>query len=285
MITPFSQWVGRREVLRDVVDPRSVSQMDVLLGGEGLWPAAGTPLPCGWHWMYFAPRAPQDGLGVDGHPKRGGFMPPVPLKRRMFAGSKLTFEAPLRVGQEITCTREITKITEKNGRSGRLVFVELSEEVVAAGRLAFHEVRTILYREAPVPGAVDSVLPDPIAAAPQSDWRISVQPDPIALFRFSALTFNGHRIHYDRPFAVEVEGYPGLVVQGPYIALLLITAGLRSCPEWTPITFTCRAHAPLFDDAPFELAGKARQGQAGIDLWAIRPGGVIAMTASLGFCP
>ncbi len=279
MTAPFSQWKGRREVVRDVVDPRSVAQMDALLGGEGKWPAVGAPLPFGWHWMYFAPRAPGRELGLDGHPKKGGFTPPIPLPHRMFAGSQVTLEAPLRVGQELTCTREITKITEKTGRSGSLVFVEISEKVEAEGGTALREVRTILYRGAPREAAPAVVSTPP----PACEWRRSFKPDPVALFRFSALTFNGHRIHFDRPFAQEVEHYPGLVVQGPYIALLLITEALRIYPEKAPASFTCRAHAPLFDDAPFDLAGKRAAGQNAVDLWAIRQDGAIAMTAALVF--
>ena len=281
MTDPLSSWIGRREVVKDAVDPRSVAQMDALLGGEGHWPAAGTPLPFGWHWMYFAPRAPQGRLGLDGHPQKGGFMPPVPLPQRMFAETKLRFGTALRVGQEIICTREITKITEKNGLNGPLIFVELSEDVHVAGRLALRELRTILYRGAASQSRAP--LPGPVPEAPKSDWCRTIHPDPVALFRFSALTFNGHRIHYDRAYAVEAEHYPGLVVHGPFIALLLVNEGLQFCSEKTPLSFTCRALAPLFDDAPFDLAGKFREEENVMDLWAVREDGVIAMTAILSF--
>jgi len=280
MHSAFHQWVGRREVIRDVVDGRSVAQMDALLGGAGRWPAVGAPLPFGWQEMYFAPRSPGPDLGPDGHPKRGGFMPPIPLPRRMYGGTRLTVQDPLRVGDAIVCTREIAAITEKAGTHGPLVIVDISANIEAAGRPVLQEVRTILYCGASRAGSGDCA---PAPAREDSDWRCTMQPDPVALFRFSALTFNGHRIHYDRSYARQVEGYRGLVVQGPYGALLLITAALNHAPGRTPRTFTCRTHAPLFDDAPFDLAGKWREGQTGMDLWTVRADGHTAMTACLGF--
>lgn len=214
---------------------------------------AGDALPPLWHWFYFLGTAPQSRLGADGHPERGGFMPPIELPRRMFAGSRLRFQRPLRLGRPAQRHAEIRDVTLKTGRSGRLAFVTVACRFVQDGDVCIEEEQDIVYREpgAPVPAPRPADPPAPEAGT----WQRTIEPDPRLLFRFSALTFNAHRIHYDRVYARDEEGYPGLVVHGPLNAMLL--ADMVHRHDERPIAeFSFRGVAPLFDLAPFHLLGR-----------------------------
>ncbi|MBI4419582.1 MAG: MaoC family dehydratase N-terminal domain-containing protein [Gemmatimonadetes bacterium] len=236
---------------------------------------AGDELPRGWHWFYFNPAAPQSQLGEDGHPRRGEFLPPVPLPRRMWAGGTLTFRSPLRIGAAAARRSTVTALEEKEGRTGRLVFVTVRHEITGPGGLAVEEEQQLVYREAAKPGSRGKAG-EPFPA--DVDWSETFTPDAVMLFRFSALTFNGHRIHYDHPYATQVEGYPGLVVHAPLIALLLLQAAERHTGR-EPQTFTFQNVAPLFEGQAITIAGRKNSGGASTEIWAGGPGGTIATRA------
>ncbi|MGC4008387.1 MAG: MaoC family dehydratase N-terminal domain-containing protein [Pseudomonas sp.] len=237
-------------------------------------PEASVP-PC-WHWLYFLPAHRQSEIGPDGHPRRGGFLPPVPLPRRMWAGSQLTFHAPLRVGQLISRTSRIADVRMKEGRTGPLVFVNVDHEIRAEGKLAISERHDIVYRDLPAPG---EPAPAGVPAPQPEQWSCRIEPDDVLLFRYSALTFNGHRIHYDRRYVTEVEGYPGLIVHGPLIATLLLDLLRRSLPSAKVKTFSFRAVKPVFDVAPFSVCGRQEDAET-VKLWARTSDGFVAMDAT-----
>jgi 3-methylfumaryl-CoA hydratase len=248
------------------------------------WPKApqpGAPLPPGWHWLFFNGAARASELGPDGHPRRGGFLPPVPLPRRMWAGGRLSFAAPLPVGTVARRESQVASVEAKRGRSGDLVFVLVRHRIFGADGLAVEEEHDIVYRAQPAPGAP---APWTEAAPSGAAWRREVRPDPVLLFRYSALTFNGHRIHYDHPYVTRVEGYPGLVVHGPLIATLLLDLAIR---EGGAVIrrFSFRAKSPLFDTAPFSLNGTPAAGGRTVRLWAAAPDGALAMEATAEIDP
>ena len=269
-------WIGRRETCADLCDARRVADMAATLDRDAA-PAPGERLPPGWHWMFFNPMVRASALGPDGHPRRGGFLPPVDLPRRMWAGGRLDFLAPIPVGAELRRESEILSVEPKTGRSGRMVFVVVRHSVFAADVLALREEHDIVYREPPAPGsAPPAVAPAPPAAT--TPWRRRVDPDPVLLFRYSALTANGHRIHYDHPYVTGVEGYPGLVFHGPLTATLLMA--LAETGFGRPLTrFEFRNKAPLFADASFEIAGVPDLGGGAATLWAATPAGGLATDA------
>jgi 3-methylfumaryl-CoA hydratase len=273
------RWIGRSETAEDVAARAPALRLAATLDRSDLTArllAPGATLPPCWHWLYLLPCAPQSTLGPDGHPVRGGFLPPVALPRRMWAGSRLEFHAPIAFGAALVRTSTIANVESKSGRSGVLVFVTVRHEIRADGRLAVVDEHDIVYREAPQPGAPDAARSK---EAPRiAQFRRTVAPDPVLLFRYSALTFNGHRIHYDRGYATGVEGYPGLVVHGPLQATLLLDLLDRELPGARVARFAFRALAPLFDTAPFEVCG-AREGDR-VRLWTQRPDGRIALDAT-----
>ena len=273
-IDALRQWVGRRETRTDLITAAPVAALAATLGRDDV----ATAVPPLYHWLYFLPVVPMAQVGPDGHPARGGFLPPVPLPRRMWASSRLVFHGPLQVGDKAARSSEITDVQLKEGTSGSLVFVKLKHSVVSdAGIAAVTEEQDIVYRDDPRPGAPEA----PAKPAPQdAAWRREVRPDPVLLFRYSALTFNGHRIHYDRPYAYDVEGYPGLVVHGPLIATLLLDQLHRHLPTAKLATFEFRAVRPLFDVAAFELCGRPAPDGRSVRLWARDAGGALCMDAS-----
>jgi 3-methylfumaryl-CoA hydratase len=235
-------------------------------------------LPPLWHWAYFWTAAPQSELGPDGHPARGGFLPPVPLPRRMWAGGRLTFAKPLQVELDATRNSQVANVSTKHGATGPLVFVTVRHELVQEGALCVTEEHDIVYRDLPQPG---TPAPAPKMAPPDSDaaWSRTITPDPVLLFRYSALTFNGHRIHYDRSYVTEVEGYPGLIVHGPLIATLLVDLLQRNLPQARMASFSFRAVGPLFDIEPFTVCGSPDADGHTVRLWARNMRGELAMQA------
>jgi 3-methylfumaryl-CoA hydratase len=272
------EWIGRSETLEDSITAAPVAALSATLDRPPHRPTAGEPLPPLWHWLYFLPLHRRSDIGEDGHARRGGFLPPVPLPRRMWAGSQLTFHQPLRVGDAVERRSTLEDITEKSGRSGPLVFVRVRHEVRRCGEpaLAITEHHDIVYREAPRAG-------DPPAAAqpapPSAAWRKRWTPDDVLLFRYSALTFNGHRIHYDRRYVTEVEGYPGLVVHGPLLATLMLDLLRDADPGATVAAYEFRAIRPTFDTAPFEVCGQPSGDGREVQLWVQDLDGALAMTA------
>ena len=269
-------WIGRSERRTDTVTAAPLVGLAATLDRiDDPEPLPGSPVPPLAHWLYFLPQAPQRELGPDGHPKRGGFLPPVPLPRRMWAGGRLRFQQALNVGDEIVRDSTITRVDAKPGRSGALVFVTVRHEISHAAGLALTEEHDIVYRDAPLPGALP---PAPVMAPTHEDFARRIVPDPVLLFRYSALTFNGHRIHYDRSYVTEVEGYPGLIVHGPLIATLLLDLVRRELPGARIRAFTFKAASALFDTHPFSVCGK-READGHVALWARNHAGALAMQA------
>ena len=274
----FSPWIGRGQEVFDLIGPGPAAGLAALLGRDDPPLALGDALPAGAQWCYCLDRAPQAALGEDGHAARGGFLPPVALPRRMWAGGRIDYGGPLFVGDGVTRRSRVVDIQGKQGRAGPLVFVTVRHEFSGVGGLAVSEEHDIVYRGEPAPGA-----PSPPPQTPPQDarWRRQITPGPVMLFRYSALTFNGHRIHYDAPYATGREGYPGLVVHGPLIATLLMDLCAGENPGRAIRHFRFRAVAPLFDTAPFSIAGRPDEaGNGGIRLWAETPDGGLAMDAT-----
>jgi 3-methylfumaryl-CoA hydratase len=275
-IAYLQSWIGRTETVDDVVTPAPLRALTATLDRDDPPLGAGDAVPPCWHWLYFLPAARQSEIGPDGHPKRGGFLPPVPLPRRMWAGSRIEFNAPLRVGQSLSRSSHIDDVRMKEGRSGPLVFVNVRHEISADGAPAIVDRHDIVYRDMLTAG---EPAPAAVAAPADAQWTRQVVPDDVLLFRYSALTFNGHRIHYDRRYVTAVEGYPGLVVHGPLIATLLLDLLRRELPGAEVRSFSFRAVKPLFDVAPFALCGRLKDART-VKLWACTPEGHLAMDAS-----
>jgi 3-methylfumaryl-CoA hydratase len=279
--SPYDAWIGRTEASDDFIALAPVLAAAATLDDTETVFAEGLPLPPLWHWFFFLPKAPQSRIGPDGHPQRGPFMPPIELPRRMFAGARLRFLRPLIIGRAARREAKILSVSEKTGRTGTLAFVTVGYTISQDGSVAVEEEQDIVYREAggaPVPAPVPVELPP----VPAGAWSWTVTPDPVLLFRFSALTFNGHRIHYDRRYATEVEGYPALVVHGPLTAVLLMELVRRHADR--PVEgYSFRGQAPLFDHAPFRVVGRP-DGRT-VELEAQGPDGKAAMTARADLAP
>ncbi len=275
-INHLQSWIGRSESVQDLATVVPLRALSATLDRDGAAIDTGTEVPPCWHWLYFLPLHRQSEIGPDGHAQRGGFLPPVPLPRRMWAGSRLEFLAPLRAGQAIARTSRIADVRMKEGRSGPLVFVQVHHDIHADGQHAIHEEHDIVYRDLPLPG---EPAPAGVPAPQDALWTREVVPDDVLLFRYSALTFNGHRIHYDRRYVTEVEGYPGLIVHGPLIATLLLDLLHRQRPTARVHRFAFKAMKPIFDIAPFRVCARMAGDQA-VKLWAVTPEGHLAMDAS-----
>jgi len=273
-------WIGRRTEARDILQVRPARLMQATLDREPSL-GEGDMLPPLWHWLYFLDACRAGDLGRDGHARKGAFLPPVPLPRRMWAGGRLRFHAPLILGREARKRSEIIAIEEKQGRSGRLCFVTVAhhvfQDVFQGDRLALSEEHDIVYREAPSPHAP---VPPPLPVCEGAAFSRRVVPDAVMLFRYSALTFNGHRIHYDAAYARAVEGYEGLVFHGPLMATLLLDL---ACTQTglQPQGFSFRGVAPVVGMRPFDLEG--RQDGTALRLWAKRADGALAMSAVAHF--
>lgn len=271
------EWIGKTESQSDQITPTPIAALAATLDRDDPFPRAGDRLPLLWHWLYFLPLHNQSELGPDGHAKRGGFVPPVPLPRRMFAGGRLEFFRPLRVGENITRVSRVVDVTQKQGRQGPLIFVLVRHEISSGGIVAMTEEHDIVYRDHPSAG-------EPAAAAQhargEATWSRKIQPDDVLLFRYSALIFNAHRIHYDRRFATDNEGYPGLVVHGPLIATLLADLLRRNLGDDTVTRFSFRAVRPLFDLSPFWVSGRIEDARKTARLWASDSGGGLSMEAT-----
>lgn len=269
----ISGWIGRNESTADHVSVWPALALAAALDLD-LVPAVGDALAPVWHWLYFLPTYKASELGYDGHARLGGFLPPIPLPRRMWAGGRLVFERALRIGENATRDSRIDDISFKTGRSGSLAFVLVRHTIRGDQGARIIEEHDIVYRAAPVEGAPP---PQPQTAPAQSQWSREIEPDPVLLFRYSALTFNGHRIHYDREFCQQ-EGYPGLVVHGPLIATLLLDLLRRNAPDNPVGAFAFKAVSPLFDIDRFSLHGRVDDVHA--RLWALNHRGELAMQAN-----
>lgn len=280
----WAEWTGRARRVDDLVAPFQAAGMAAALDYPSA-PAEGEPLPPGWHWLYFADVARQSALGPDGHEKRGDFLPPIPLPRRMWAGNRLVFHAPLKVGERARRESRIVSIDEKQGRQGPLAFVRVHHAYSGPRGLALEEWHDIAYRAPAAAGRNDPAARrnGPAAerngaAAPK--WRREIVPDEVMLFRYSALTFNGHRIHYDSPYVTGAEGYEGLIVHGPLTATLLLDLIAREAPETRIAEARFRAMRPVFAGRPLALEASPHGGGA-----AARAvfDGAVAMRAEVTF--
>ncbi|WP_159911189.1 MaoC family dehydratase N-terminal domain-containing protein [Pantoea sp. 18069] len=278
-IALLQSWVGKTETLSDRISAHAVGAFSAMLDRNDPPPQPADALAPLWHWMNFVPVAPQSQLGADGHPARGGFLPPVPLPRRMWAGSRVQWnpDNPLRVGEAVQRTSRILSVEHKKGRSGELLFVQLHHASGNARGVAVTEEQDIVYRGAAQPG---EPAPLPTAAETSAAWVRQITPDPVLLFRYSALTFNGHRIHYDRSYATQQEGYPGLVVHGPLIATLLIDLLRRNAPGAVVTDFSFKAVRPTYDLNPFTVLGQPSPDGKTIALWACDHEGWLTMQAT-----
>ena len=276
---PIADWIGRTECARDRITAERARALQATLDRVQPLLQEGDPLPPLWHWLYFWTIVPRSGLGRDGHPALGGFLPPVGTARRMWAGSRVRFPGDLALGDWAERRSTIADVVSKTGRSGRLVFVTVRHEIVGPAGPAIVDEHDIVYREERGAGAAAR----PGTAAPSgAAWSEEVRPDPVMLFRYSALTFNGHRIHYDRDYATTVEGYSGLVVHGPLLATLMIGLAVRSWPARTIAGFEFRGHRPILDTAPFTVAA-APAGEDALDLWIADANGWLAMKGRADF--
>lgn len=266
MSSEYSDWIGRSEESSDVLEP---ARSNALLAALGQVSArdAGAELPLLHHWLYFWNVQPPAGLGEDGHPAKGGFLPPVALPRRMWAGGRLEFVKSLHLGERVTKVSKITDVQEKSGKTGKLVFVTVEHRLSGESGLAIVEEQDLVYREPAAPGSITAPSGDGLV--PQAEWQETVTPNTVMLFRYSALTMNGHRIHYDLPYARDEEAYPALVVHGPLQATLLIDLAARNMAG--PITkFAFRGQQPAFIGAPLYVCGEP--GDDGVNVWTEQDG-------------
>ena len=273
------QWIDRTETCTDVATAWPVAALAATLDRDDPPPAVGEDIPPGWHWLYFLETKRASELGSDGHPKRGGFLPPVALPRRMWAGGRIEFLRPLRVGESLRRDSRIVAVEPKQGKSGSLVFVTVRHTILASGETAAVEEHDIVYREAARPGEA----PAPGKPAPQRPpWQREITAGPVMLFRFSALIFNAHRIHYDLDYVREEEHYPGLVVHGPLQTILMLDLARREASR--PVKkLDYRALAPVFHTERITVNGNPGSDGATAELWTANAAGNYAMTGTAYF--
>lgn len=274
--------IDRKQSVTDVLHAGPANLLRLVLGRPEREFRDGDALPPAWLSLYFLPRVASAELRPDGTPRDTGVIPPMPLPRRMFAGERVLFHRPLRIGDAVRREIELADITMKGGGTGSLVFATVISRVFVGDGVALEDERRTVFREE-VKAGESNQAPRREPAPTAMPWRRSVTPDPVLLFRFSALTFNSHRIHYDRPWAMDVEGYPGLVVHGPLTTMLLVDFARDQNPGRRVVAYATQARAPLFDTAPFELRGGPTAD--GCELWAITPEGTIAMSAEVQLRP
>lgn len=247
----WTDWIGREEARHDVLTPALLARFRATFDSDD----TGDVAPQGIHWCLCTPDATTGDLNADGHPRRGGFLPPIPLPRRMWAASDMTFHAPIRVGAAIARRSVIAAIEHKTGSSGPLTFVSIDHATSSDGRIAVSERQTIVYREARVGAAAPPG--DGTAAGSGWDWHRALAPSAPLLFRYSALTFNSHRIHYDLPYATGEEGYRGLVVHGPLMATLLLDLAARALGANRITRLSFRGVSPAIAGEMLHLVGNA----------------------------
>jgi len=275
MTTPQTpqQWIGRTQTCHDHLDVTHVEKVALALNEPT--PQAGDALPLLWQWCFFQQGVPYAEIGADGHPRRGGFMPPADDRNRMWAGGRLTFHQALRAGIPARRESTILGVQEKVGKTGKLLFVTVGHQYLQEDRLCISEEQDVLYREPTPPKLRGDATPA------QPDWSETVQPSSVMLFRYSAVTFNGHRIHYDQPYATQAEGYPDLVVHGPLLATLMCAAFTRAHPDATPASLSFRGLRPVCLPHPFLVQGR-RTAANTADLWVAQDD-TLAHQASITF--
>ena len=277
----LKDWIGKTEEVEDRVTQFQIHGLRALFDDPTV-PKEGDPCGPMDHWCFFNPRVPRSQIGADGHPKRGIFRPPVPLPRRMFGGCRATHHQPFIVGEKVHRRSTISDVVIKPGRTGTLVICTVKVEMSGQNGLAIVEEQDIIYRDNPPADAKDGAVGKTNPAPTDHDYIRTIEPDPVSMFRYSAVTFNGHRIHYDRKYVTEVEGYPGLIVHGPLTASYMLYQSMEKNPGKTVRQFDFQARAPLFDIAPFQVAGKANP-DGTHSLWSITPEGNVGTLATVAF--
>jgi len=273
-------WIGRTQSVEDFVAPWPAKALIATLDERDPEPRMGDPLPPLWHWLYFLEVAPASKIGPDGHGERGDFLPPIDLPRRMWAGSRFRFDGePIRIGETAKRTSTIKSIEPKSGASGAMVFVTVQHTLSGPRGTSVIEEHDIVYREAAKPG---EAAREPKLAPTDATTVKTIVPDPVLLFRFSALTFNGHRIHYDQPYVTNVEGYPGLIVHGPLMGLLQIELARRAAPDKIAASFKFRALSPVFSGAPFTVAAR-HEPDGSVTTWIANAKGGLAQQGKATF--
>jgi 3-methylfumaryl-CoA hydratase len=272
--------IGRKVTASDVLHAGPANLLRLAFGRPEPEYKAGDPLPPSWLALYFLPQYRPEELRPDGSPRDAGVVPPMPFPRRMFAGERVRFHRPLRIGEAVRRETELADISVKHGGTGTLVFATVVNRVFGPDGLALEDERRTVFREE-VKAGEGNQAPRREPAPAEVPWRRRITPDPVLLFRFSALTFNSHRIHYDLGWATKTEGYPGLVVHGPLTTTLLIDFARDSNPGRSLRGYVTQARAPLFDTAPFELRGRPTADGRGCELWAVTPEGTVAMSAEV----
>jgi len=277
----FSPWIGKSETEQGVVSAYPANCFSMTLDRDDPPFLEGSALPPGWHYFYFHELVALADTGDDGHKKRGDFLPPIPFPRRMWAGSKMEFSSPILIGEKVRKTVTIADIEIKDGKTGPLCFVTTKEEVFGEdGRLATLEERKQVYRDNPNPSS-SKPKPKPEPATPV--WSRTIQPDPVLLFRYSALTMNSHRIHYDKDYVRDIEGYPGLLVHGPLTMTLMLDLFRRELPNAAVTSFDLRAVSPIYDTMDFSVHGNPNEETQMCKLWAMSGEGALAMTAEVAY--
>ncbi len=272
----LQDWVGNSETRTEIIHQQSLDGFAALMDESAPAP---TFVPPGGHWMYFTPQTKQSDLAVDGHSYKGGFLPPVDLPRRMWAGGRIQFFRPLKSGDNVTKTSTVRSITEKEGRTGKLIFVTVEHALSDKDGSYIKEETDIVYRDAPDPKAPQKA---PEMAPDNADWEQIITPDPVMLFRYSALTYNGHRIHYDREDVTQEEGYPGLLVHDPLIGTLLMKLATEKMPGKSLKQFDFRNSNPVFDISSFSICGRQLDDTT-CEVWAKGPDGELAVFATAKF--
>tara|TARA_R110000782_G_scaffold167535_4_gene259743 strand:+ start:4227 stop:5114 length:888 start_codon:yes stop_codon:yes gene_type:complete len=275
-------WIGKTQELTDTIGAFPARALSATIDRADTAPQDGDALPPSAHWLYFLETPQHSELAFDGHAKKGGFLPPVPLPRRMWAGGRIWFKGALRIGDKATRLSTVKDVTFKEGKSGRLVFVLVEHRIQAGGRDVIVEEHDIVYRDEAAP---DAPAPAPKPAPEGAVWTRSVLPDEAMLFRYSALIFNAHRIHFDREFTQNDEGYPNLIVHGPLIASLLMDLGSREMAKQGKrmTRFAYRAVRPSFTDGRAMTFQGKPTGDNAADLWALDQDNWLAMQADADF--
>ena len=279
-IEHLKQWIGRRESDIDYVTVPSVHRLAATLDRDDPKPKFGDPLPIGWHSILFPRVVRQSEIGRDGHPERGDFLPPIALPRRMFAGKRTTFHSELRIGDEVRRESTIMDVSHKQGRTGEMMFVTVKTEISGPRGLAITEEQDLVYRAEAARGAPP---PAPQPAPGTAVWKKIVTPDPVMLFRYSALTFNGHRIHYDQQYVTEVEGYPERVMNGGFTTLFVFE--LARAHAATPVKYMASRNVrPLYINKPIAICGEPSADGKSAKLWAEDENGALGLNATAEFC-
>jgi len=276
----YAEWIGKQESIEALVTAYQADALTATLDRDDPPFKEGDAIPPGWHLFYIREVVKLRDTASDGHPKRGDFLPPIDLPRRMWAGTKATYHKPVHVGETIRKVSTIEAVTPKVGKTGNLVFLKLRHEIEGDDGVAVTEIQDVVYREEAKPG---STPPAPPPAPAEAVWSRDIHPTPVLLFRFSALTMNSHRIHYDRKYVTEVEKYPGLLVHGPLPLPLLMDLYRREMPETPLKSFAVRAVSPLYDTHDFKVQGRPNEDGTSARLWALNHEGHLAMSAEAGF--